>query len=210
MDLLQSIEKVILGPERKSRVIADKEKKITAFHEGGHALVAHQLKDAPPVQKISIISRGQAAGYTMNGPTEDKQFHTKSEFVAELAVLLGGFVAERTVFGDVTTGAHSDLKKATRLARKLIMQFGMSDALGPRTFGEREEMVFMGREGVEQRDYSEKTAEAIDQEVSVLISAAFSTAQKIVTESRGKLDTIVGALLEKETLERADFEALVA
>ena len=208
-DMLQSIEKVILGPERKSRVIADKEKKITAFHEGGHALVAHQLKDAPPVQKISIISRGQAAGYTMNGPTEDKQFHTKSEFLAELAVLLGGFVAEQEVFGEVTTGANSDLKKATRLARRLIMSFGMSDTLAPRTFGDSGEHAFAGRE-VEQRDYSEKTAEHIDAEVSRLIHDAFATAKRVLTESRGKLDTIVAALLEKETLERGEFEKLLA
>ncbi|MDO8572037.1 MAG: ATP-dependent zinc metalloprotease FtsH, partial [bacterium] len=209
VDILTSIEKVILGPERKSRFISEKEKKITAYHEAGHALVSHLLKDAPPVQKISIISRGQAAGYTLNMPTEDKIFRTRAEFIAELAVLLGGYVSEKLVFGDVTTGASSDLKKATRLARRLIMEFGMSDALGQRTFGEREELIFLGREITEQRDYSEKTAEAIDDELSTLIRDAFETAKKLITSSREKMEKVVQLLLEKETLEREEFEAVV-
>lgn len=207
-DVLTSIEKVILGPERKSRVISDKEKKITAYHEAGHAFVSHFLEDAPPVQKISIISRGQAAGYTLNMPAEDKIFRTRAEFIAELAVLLGGYVSEKLTFGDVTTGASSDLKKATRLARRLIMEFGMSEKLGQRTFGEREELIFLGREITEQRDYSEKTAESIDDELSALIRDAFDTAKTIITSSREKIENVVQLLLEKETLEREEFEAV--
>ncbi|MBI4272773.1 ATP-dependent zinc metalloprotease FtsH [Candidatus Uhrbacteria bacterium] len=207
-DLFMSIEKVILGPERKSHVMSDKEKKITAYHEAGHALVSHILPDAPPVQKISIISRGQAAGYTLNLPTEDKNFRTRNEFISELAVLLGGFVSEKMAFGDVTTGASSDLKKATRLARKLIMQYGMSEALGQRTLGEREELIFLGREITEQRDYSEKTAERIDEEISQLIDTAAKTAEKILTTSHETLEKLVSVLLEKETVERVEFEAL--
>ncbi len=208
MDILTSIEKVILGPERKSRVISEKEKKITAYHEAGHAFVSHFLEDAPPVQKISIISRGQAAGYTLNMPSEDKIFRTRAEFIAELAVLLGGYVSEKLTFGDVTTGASSDLKKATRLARRLIMEFGMSDTLGQRTLGVHEELIFLGREITEQRDYSEKTAESIDNELSTLIHDASETAKTIITSSREKMEKVVQLLLEKETLEREEFEAV--
>jgi len=207
-DVFSSIEKVILGPERKGRLISDKEKKITAYHEGGHALISHILPDSPPVQKISIISRGPAAGYTMNLPTEDRMFRTKKEFQAELAVLLGGYVAEKTIFGDVTTGASDDLKKATRLARKLVMQYGMSEGLGQRTFGEKDDLIFLGREITEQRDYSEKTAESIDSEISGFINSANITAQDIVNRYREKLESIVHLLLEKETLEKEEFEAL--
>ncbi len=209
-DIFASIEKVILGPERKGRLMSDKEKKITAYHEGGHALVSHSLPDAPAVQKISIISRGHAAGYTMNLPTEDKIFKNRSEFIAELAVLLGGYTAEKLVFGEVTTGASDDLKKATRLARKLVMQFGMSEHLGQRTFGEKDEMIFLGREISEQRDYSEKTAEAIDKEVSDFIQSAHVTAQKVITDSREKLESIVQLLLDKEMIEKEAFDTLLA
>lgn len=207
-DILSSIEKVILGPERKTHFMSDREKKITAYHEGGHALVSHTLPDAPPVQKISIISRGRAAGYTLNMPTEDKHFHTKSEFRADMAVLLGGFVSEKLVFGDITTGASSDLKKATRIAKKLINEYGMSDHLGQRTFGEKEEMIFLGREITEQRDYSEKTAEQIDKEIAALIEEARKTAEKIITDHREKLESLVQLLLEKETIEHEQFKEL--
>lgn len=207
-DLFMSIEKVILGPERKTAFMSETEKKITAYHEGGHALVSHLLPDAPPVQKISVISRGQAAGYTLNLPTEDKHFHTRTEFKAELAVLLGGFTAEELIFGDVTTGASNDLSKATRLARSLITKYGMSEKLGQRTFGERDELIFLGREITEQKDYSEKTAEAIDEEISTYIKNAHMTAKKIISDYREKLENIVQLLLEKETIEREEFEAL--
>ncbi len=207
-DVFSSIEKVILGPERKGRLISDKEKKITAYHEGGHALISHILPDSPPVQKISIISRGPAAGYTMNLPTEDRMFRTKKEFQAELAVLLGGYCAEKTIFGDITTGASDDLKKATRLARKLVTKYGMSEHLGQRTFGDKDELVFIGREITEQRDYSEKTAEGIDNEITAFIEEARKIAQHTIDTYRENLETIVQLLLEKETIEREEFDAL--
>lgn len=206
-DILLSIEKVILGPERKGRLMSEKEKKITAYHEGGHALVSHLLPDAPPVQKISIISRGHAAGYTLNLPTEDKIFKSRTEFKAELAVLLGGCTAEKMVFGDITTGASDDLKKATRIARKIVMQYGMSE-LGQRTFGEKEEMIFLGREITEQRDYSEKTAERIDEEMNSFISEAAQTAETLLATHREKLESLVQLLLEKEAIEKEEFDAL--
>ncbi|MBI2644603.1 ATP-dependent metallopeptidase FtsH/Yme1/Tma family protein [Candidatus Uhrbacteria bacterium] len=209
-DIFKSIEKVILGPERKSHVMSEKEKKITAYHEAGHALVSHLLPDAPPVQKISIIARGQAAGYTLNLPTEDRQFRTKKEFLSELAVLLGGFVAEKTVFEDVTTGASNDLKKATRLAKNIVTVYGMSEHLGQRTFGDREEMIFLGREITEQRDYSEKTAEHIDEEITNFFNGAYAQAERLITTYREKIETIVQLLLEKETIEREAFLAIFA
>ena len=143
--ILNSIEKVILGPERKSHILSDKEKKVTAYHEAGHALVARSLPNTDPVHKVSIVSRGSAAGYTLKMPIEDKSMHTRAEFIDELAVLLAGHTTEREIFGDLSTGASNDLKEATRLARRLIMQYGMSDTLGARTFGEREELIFLGR-----------------------------------------------------------------
>ncbi len=207
-DLLESIEKVMLGPERRSRIISDKEKKITAYHEAGHALVAHLLPNADPVHKISIISRGRAAGYTMKLPLEDKQFKTKSEFIDELAVLLAGHVTEQNIFNDVTTGASNDLKRATTIAKELITEYGMNEVLGPRTFGQKEEMIFLGKEIHERRDYSEKTAEAIDKEVSKLINQASKTALELITKHRRELDTIAQELLEKETLEKEEFAAI--
>ena len=207
-EILESVEKVMLGPERKSRIFSDKEKKITAYHEAGHALVAHLLPNADPVHKISIISRGRAAGYTMKLPLEDKHFQTKSEFIDELAVLLAGHVAEQEIFGDLTTGAANDLKHATNLARQLITEYGMNETLGPRTFGQKEEMIFLGKEIHERRDYSEKVAETIDKEISKLILTAQKTAQDLLTKNRKQLDKIAAALLEKETLEKEEFAAL--
>ncbi len=208
-ELLEAIEKVMLGPERRSRILSDKEKKITAFHEAGHALVAHQLTHTDPVQKVSIIARGQAGGYTIKLPTEDKYYHTKMEFMEEIAVLLGGYIAEKEVFGQVTTGATSDLRRATQLARKLITDYGMSDKLGPRTFGQKEELIFLGREIHEQRDYSEQIAEMIDKEIGDFIETGVKTARQIIKENRGLLDKIVEQLEKKETLEREEFEEIV-
>ena len=207
-DILLSIEKVILGPERRSHLLNSKEREVTAYHEGGHSLVAHSLPNADPVHKISIISRGRAAGYTMKLPIEDKKLHTRGSFIDELAVLLGGFTAEKLVMDDVTTGASDDLRRATEMARELVTRYGMSDALGPRTFGNMEEMVFLGREIHEQRDYSEKTAEKIDAEISRLIAEAQETATRILTEKRATLNAIAKTLLEKETLEKEEFEEL--
>ncbi len=208
-DCLEAIEKVLLGPERKSRVISEYEKKITAYHEAGHALVAHELPHTDPVHKISIIARGRAGGYTLKLPEKDKRLHTKSEFLEDLAVMLAGHATEKEIFKDVTTGASNDLQQATRLAHALVTEFGMSDVLGPRTFGRKDEMIFLGREIHEQRDYSENVAETIDKEVSRFISDAYKKAQSIVKKYGKKLDAVVAALLTKETLEREEFEKIV-
>ncbi len=208
-ELFEAIEKVMLGPERRSRVLTDEEKKITAYHEAGHALVAHNLPHTDPVQKISIIARGQAGGYTLKLPLEDRHMHTKTEYLEEIAVLVAGYVTEKETFGDVTTGATSDLRRATRLARKLVTDFGMSENLGPRTFGEKEEMIFLGREIHEQRDYSEKVAEQIDQEISSFINNAVKKAREIVEKQKAKMEEVVAALMQKETLEKEEFEEIV-
>ncbi|MBI3290700.1 ATP-dependent zinc metalloprotease FtsH [Candidatus Falkowbacteria bacterium] len=210
IDVLESIERVILGPERKSHILSLEEKKITAYHEAGHALVAHILPNADPVQKVSIVSRGRAAGYTLKMPERDKYLKPRAEFIDELAVLVAGYVTEKEIFGDVTTGASNDLKEATKICRQLIMQYGMSDLLGPRTFGKREELIFLGREITEQRDYSEKIAEQIDQEINRFIGQAIETATHIINDKREKLEQISKILLEKETLEKEQFEAIFA
>ncbi|MGI6379012.1 MAG: ATP-dependent zinc metalloprotease FtsH [Patescibacteria group bacterium] len=208
-DLFEAIEKVMIGPERKSRIITDKEKKITAYHEAGHALVAHFLPLADPVHKISIISRGAAGGYTLKAPKEDKHMHTKAEFISEIAVLLAGHVTEKEIFQEVTTGATSDLRRATALARLLITDYGMSEKLGPRTYGEKEEMIFLGREIHEQRDYSEKVAEKIDEEINNFINQAITKATEIIRSKKEELEKIVATLLEKETIEKDEFEKIV-
>ncbi len=207
-EIRESVEKVMLGPERKSHILSEKERNITAYHEAAHALVAHELPHADPVHKISIISRGRAAGYTLKLPTEDKHLHSRSEFIDDLAVMLAGHTVEKEIFGEVTTGASNDLKQATRLARRLITEFGMSDKLGARTFGEKEEMIFLGREIHEQRDYSEKVAETIDQEISHLLTEATKTALDIIKKKKNKLEEIVKILLEKETIEKEEFEEI--
>jgi len=208
-EVLESIEKEMLGPERRSRVMNEQEKQITAYHEAGHALVAHCLPNTDPVHKISIIARGHAGGYTIKLPEHDKHLHSRREFVEDLAVLLAGQATEKEVFGDVTTGPSSDLRQATELAKKLITVYGMSEKLTPRTYGEREEMIFLGREIHEQRDYSEATAKAIDQEISSLISRAYKRARDIIKKHRDLLDKIVEKLLVQETLEKEEFEAIV-
>lgn len=208
-ELLESIEKVSLGPERKSHLLTAEEKKLTAYHEAGHALVAHMLVNADPVHKVSIISRGRAAGYTMTIPTEDKKMQRRSQFIDELAVMLGGHAAEKAIFKEVSTGAHNDLKRATDLARRMITAYGMSETMPPRTFGDRGDMIFLGRELHEQRDYSEKIAEKIDAEISQLIDAALVTAKGLIEKHRDKMDNIVKVLLEKETIEKDEFTALL-
>jgi len=208
-DLFEAIEKVMIGPERRSRVITDKEKKITAYHEAGHALVAHHLPGADPVHKISIIARGNAGGYTLKVPSEDRHMHAKSEFLDEIAVLLAGHLVEKKIYGEVTTGATSDLRRATAVARSLVTDYGMSDTLGPRTYGDKEEMIFLGREIHEQRDYSEKVAERIDEEIASFIKQGEAKAAAIINAQRGQLEKIVAVLLDKETIERAEFEAIV-
>jgi len=207
-ELTESIEKVILGPERKSRVINKKEKEIIAYHEAGHALVATILPNADPVHKVSVISRGQAGGYTLAVPTEDVRLYSKAHFVDELATLLGGHVSEKLKFNDVTTGPSNDLERATHMARNMVTRYGMSD-LGPRTFGKKEELVFLGREINEEKDYSEHTAQSIDTAVSGFIADAYNTAEKVLTEKKDVLEKIVAALLEKETLEKDEFDAII-
>jgi len=207
-ELTESIEKVILGPERRSRVINKKEKEIIAYHEGGHALVGASLLYADPVQKVSIISRGHAGGYTLAVPSEDKSLHSHNYFLDELTMLLGGYASEKLIFDDTTTGPSSDLERATHIARNMVTRYGMS-RLGARTFGKKEEMIFLGRETHEDRDYSEKTAQDIDGEVSLLINTAFDRATKILNERRVALDTLARTLLEKETIEKDEFDAIV-
>ncbi|HEY4509483.1 MAG TPA: ATP-dependent zinc metalloprotease FtsH [Candidatus Paceibacterota bacterium] len=208
-ELLESIDKVLLGPERKSHVLSKKEKEITAYHEAGHALVASSLKHVDPVRKISIISRGRAGGYTLKLPSEDKHMKSRAEFLDELAVLLGGYTAEKMVFGDVTTGPSNDLEKASEIARSIVKDFGMSEKLGPVTFGEKEHMPFLGRDMESAKNYSESTALEIDKEVSVLIENARKVAEKVLAQKRKTLDKIAKVLVEKETIEREEFEQLV-
>jgi cell division protease FtsH len=207
-DLFNASEKIILGPERKSRVISQKEKEITAYHEGGHALVAASIKDADPVQKVSIVSRGFAGGYTMKLPLEDQHLKTRNQFLADLAMMLGGYTAEKLTFGDVSTGASNDLKEATSLARQLVTKYGMSD-LGPITFGKTEEMVFLGREISTERNYSEKVAAEIDDQVKLFIMRAYEMAQKILKTEKSALVKIADSLMEKETLEHEEFYELL-
>ncbi|MGQ9767130.1 MAG: ATP-dependent zinc metalloprotease FtsH, partial [Anaerolineae bacterium] len=206
----EAVEKVIAGPERRSRLISDEEKQIVAYHEAGHALVMQMLPNADPVHKISIVSRGMALGYTMPLPEEDHLLYGRNKFRDELAGLLGGRVAEEEVFGDITTGASNDLERVTALARRMVTQYGMSDVLGPQTFGEKEELVFLGREIGEQRNYSEEVAEAIDKEVRRLVDEAYERARNIVRTYRDKLDEIARRLMENETIEAAEFQAMFA
>ena len=206
----EAVEKVIAGPERRSRLISDEEKQIVAYHEAGHALVMQMLPEADPVHKISIVSRGMALGYTMPLPEEDHLLYSRNKFRDELAGLLGGRVAEEEVFGDITTGASNDLERVTALARRMVTQYGMSDILGPQTFGEKEELIFLGREIGEQRNYSEEVAEAIDREVRRLVDEAHERARTIIRTYRHKLDEIARRLIEKETIEAAEFQAMFA
>lgn len=206
----EAIERVIAGPERKSRIISEEEKRIIAYHEAGHALVMHFLPNCDPVHKISIIARGMALGYTMPLPEEDRYLHRKSKFLDELAGLLGGRAAEEIVFGDITTGAANDLEQATKLARAMVTRYGMSEKLGPMTFGEKQELVFLGKEIGEQREYSEKVAQEIDEEVRRIIREAYERAKEILIKHRDKLDRLAQALMEKETLEGDELKAYLS
>ncbi|MDI6602520.1 MAG: AAA family ATPase [Patescibacteria group bacterium] len=206
-EMLESIEKVLLGPERKSHILSKKEKEIAAYHEAGHALVSSFLPGTEPIRKISIVARGLAAGYTLKSPKEERKIKTKSEFLAEMATLLGGYCAERLRFGEITTGASNDLEKASQLAGKLVKEYGMS-ALGPISFGEREELAFLGRE-FEKRTYSEKIAAKIDKEIEKFVKNAENQAWKILTRKKNLLEKIAKRLIEKETIEREEFERLI-
>ncbi len=204
--LESSVEKVALGPEKKSRVLSEKERKITSYHEVGHALVGHLLPECDPVHKVSIISRGQALGVTWYLPEEDKHLYSKTKFENELAALLGGYVAEEVFFGEVTTGASSDLQRASAMARQMVTQYGMSD-LGPIAFGEKDHEVFIGRDLAHQKNYSEEVASKIDSSVADFIDAAHEVARKLITDNKKKMKEIAEDLLKKETIDRDDFVA---
>jgi len=204
----EAIDRVIAGPERRSRIISEDEKVIIAYHEGGHAVVQRLLPKCDPVTKVTIVSRGMALGYTMSLPQEDRYLHSKTEFEDKIAGMLGGNVAETIVFGDTTTGSSNDIEKATSLARAMVTQYGMSEKLGPLAFGKKEEMVFLGREISEQRNYSDEVAAKIDAEVRALIDNAFTRATEALTTHRDVLDRLAALLVEKETIESEEFESL--
>ncbi len=205
----ESIDRLVAGPERKSRRISPKEKEITAYHESGHALVARMLPNADPVHKISIVARGMSLGHTRQLPTEDRYLLTRSQFKDMIATLLAGHTAEDLTFNEMTTGSQSDIEQATKLARMMVTDYGMSDKLGPRTFGHKEELVFLGREISEQRDYGEKIAQQIDEEVHNIIQHAYEVAKAILIERKPKLVRIAEKLIAQETLEGKGLEALL-
>ncbi|MBA3629352.1 MAG: ATP-dependent metallopeptidase FtsH/Yme1/Tma family protein [Actinobacteria bacterium] len=208
-ELEEAIDRVLAGPERRSRVISEKERKVIAYHEAGHALVSHALPNADPVHKVSIVSRGRALGYTLNLPTEDRFLVTRSELIDQLAMLLGGRVAEETVFDEPTTGAQDDIQRCTRIARQMVTEFGMSE-LGPLALGQNESQPFLGRDFGHVQDYSDVVAAKIDREVSRLVDEAHDEARDIVTKYRDKLDAMVARLLEKESLERSEVSEILA
>ncbi len=207
-ELYEAIDRVVAGPERKSRRISEREKLMTAYHEAGHALVARMLPHADPVHKVSIVARGMMGGYTRVLPEEDRFFWTKKQFEAQLAVFMAGLVAEELVFQEISTGAANDIERATTLARRMVTEFGMSERLGPLAFGRKEELIFLGREIAEQRNYSDQVAYEIDQEVRRLIDQAYRTAKEILLQHMDKLEQIATLLVEKETIEGQEIEAL--
>jgi len=207
-ELEDAADRTIAGPEKKSRIISDKEKEIIAYHESGHALTARMLPNADPVHKISIVARGVMGGWTRFLPSEDRHLWTKSQFNDRLAVSLGGRVAEEIAFGEITTGGQNDLEQATKLARKMVTEYGMSEKLGPRTFGQRQELVFLGREISEQRDYSDKIAEEIDEEVHNIIQRAYKTTKKILTANKEKLKVLAEELIARETLDEPELDKI--
>jgi len=207
-DFEEAIERVIAGPERKSRLISEEEKRIIAYHEAGHAIVIASLPEADQVQKISIISRGMAAGYTIALPQNDQTLISKNKMIAEMVGLLGGRASEEIVFNDITSGAANDIERVTTLARKMVTRLGMSTDLGPMVYGQKDELVFLGKEIGEQRDYSEAVAEKIDHEVQLLINDAYKEAKKILVNHRKKLDEVANKLLEVETISKKEFDRI--
>jgi cell division protease FtsH len=208
-DFQEAIERVILGPERRSRVISKAEQRITAYHEAGHAIVGHLLPHGDPVRKVTIIPRGLSGGSTLFVPDEDISYVTRSRMKDQIIVALAGRAAEEIVFDEITTGASSDLERVTKLARAMVTRFGMSEKLGPMMFGQKEEMIFLGREISEQRDYSEAVAEEIDTEVRKIVSGAYDEARRLINENRAKLDAIASRLLEIETIDAKEFLRLM-
>lgn len=208
-DFEEATERVILGPERKSRIISPEERKVIAYHEAGHALIFHFLPLTDPVRKITIVSRGMAGGVTWTMPEDDTNLGTKQEYLETISAILGGRAAEEIVFGEITNGASNDLEKVTQLARTMVTRWGMSETLGPRVFGQREELVFLGREISEQRDYSEQVAETIDTEVHQIVTAQYNLALEILNTHRAELDLVAERLLEVETIGREEFLELI-
>jgi cell division protease FtsH len=208
-EMEEAIDRVVAGPERKSRIITEQEKRITAYHEVGHALVAHKLPNLDPLHKVTIIARGMAGGFTQLLPSEDRYLYSRSHFEDTLAFSLGGQAAEMIMFGEMTTGAENDIERCTKLARKMVTEYGMSDKLGPLAYGHKEEMVFLGRDLGEQRNYSEVVAVEIDSEVRRLVTTAFTRAKDILEKNREKLVLVAERLVQEETLDRLQFEALM-
>ncbi|HET6846173.1 MAG TPA: ATP-dependent zinc metalloprotease FtsH [Anaerolineales bacterium] len=207
-ELEEAIERVVMGPERKSRLISDEEKRIIAYHEAGHAVVANAIPEADPVQKVSIVGRAQAGGITWFRPDEDRLLFSRKKILANLAYALGGRVAEELVFDDITSGASNDIEQVTRMARTMVTRLGMSGSLGPLQYGQKEELIFLGREISEQRDYSEAIAEKIDEEVRKIVDESYKLARQLLTDHRAKLDEVANKLLEVETINREEFEAI--
>ena len=208
-EMEEAAERVIMGPERKSRVISDKEKRLTAYHEGGHTIVGMLLEHTDPVHKVTIIPRGRAGGYTLSLPKEDKYYATRSEMLDELKVLLGGRVAEALVLKEISSGASNDLQRATQLARQMICEYGMSENIGPVTFGHRQDQVFLGRDIARDKDYSEEVAAEIDKEVRSFMEDAYAATEKLLSDNIDKLHVIAKALMEKETLEEEEINQLL-
>jgi len=208
-EMEEAIERVVAGTQKKSRVISPFEKKIVAYHEAGHALVGYLLPHTDPVHKVSIIPRGRAGGYTLMFPEEDRYYMTRSELLDRVTTLLGGRVAEKLVLNDISTGAQNDLERATSIVRQMIMEYGMSDALGPITLGKKHDQVFLGRDLARDRDYSEEIAKAIDQETRKTIDNSYQQAQDILEKERDKLELLAQALLERETIDAEEIKALM-
>jgi len=208
-DFEEAIERVILGPERKSRIISPEEREVTAYHEAGHAVVMHKLPKCNPVRKITIVARGMAGGVTWSMPETDSYLGTRTEYLHMISGALGGRAAEQIVYGEITNGASNDLEQITRIARTMITRWGMSEKLGPRVFGQKEELIFLGREISEQRDYSEEVAETIDSEVYDIVSKQYNVALQILTDHRDKLEAVARRLLEVETIGREEFVKLM-
>lgn len=207
-EMEEAIERVVMGPERKSRLISEEEKRIIAYHEAGHAVVGNAIAEADPVQKVTIVGRGQAGGVTWFRPEEDRILMSRKKMIATLTYALGGRAAEAEVFDDITSGASNDIQQVTRIARNMVTQLGMSEKLGNMTYGQKEELIFLGREISEQRDYSELVAQQIDNEVRKLVDEAYQSAKSILKQYRTELDKVANLLLEKETITREEFEAV--
>ncbi|MFZ2189585.1 MAG: ATP-dependent zinc metalloprotease FtsH [Candidatus Magasanikiibacteriota bacterium] len=210
-EILESIEKVLLGPEKRSKVMTTKDREMTAYHEAGHAIVGHFLKNCDPVRKVSIIGRGMAGGYTLSMPEKDEYYKTLAKFKDDLAMVLGGYATEKLIYGDdqLSTGPSSDLKKATQMAKAMVVKYGMSEKLGPRQFGENEEMIFLAQEIHEKKNYSEKIAEVIDSEIDRILDEALQTSVRIIKEHRKQMDELVKHLMEKETIEQEEFRKVM-